>query len=99
MNPERLVGSIYARRSPAGDPFDRVRVMGLITGDVSMGIADELSVQPVEFGPICATTVEALAAAYSLESEGPGYVPEIIREATHRAADASVWDTADEGSA
>ena len=84
MNPERLIGSVYKRREPDGTPFDRVVVRGLISGDPSMGIEDELSVQPVDFGPVVSCTAASLAAGWDLESEGPGYVAEAPKEATHR---------------
>lgn len=60
-------GAILARKLPAGDEYDRLRVEGFQEFD---GGIVEVVVRPVEFGPAVHVDLEALAAAYEVEAEG-----------------------------
>lgn len=57
-------GSIFRRREPHGDEWDRVRVTGHFEGEVTVTSASA-------FTETISATPESLALAYAVESEPP----------------------------
>jgi hypothetical protein len=55
-----LIGSVWERREPADDAYDRVTIVGVIEG----GELVDLVIAPTEFGENASVDPEEFAAAY-----------------------------------